>query len=164
MKNHTESSKMHKGHQATKPWGQWRYIKSKQWKNSIENQNIQPWCHLGPELEQAQLSSWHLGHHMPHGVASFQQQFWKCTCSENGFSLGIVHLQSSTDPIRCWECCSVAHPRRIWKADGLSAHSPLEPSSPQTPQGQQGSVFDYGKQGMSPDAQSAAGERQRPLF
>lgn len=67
MKNHTESSKMHKGHQAAKPWGRWTSTKSRQWKNSIENQNIQPWCHLGPELEQAQLSSWHRTPHAPWG-------------------------------------------------------------------------------------------------
>lgn len=55
MKNHTESSKVHVGHQAAKPWGWWTFIKSRQWKNSIPNQNIQPWCHLSPELEQSQV-------------------------------------------------------------------------------------------------------------
>lgn len=57
-----------------------------------------------------------------------------------------------------------ARPQKDLQGWGTFCSQPLEPSSPQTPQGQQGSVFDNGKQGMSPDAQSAGAERQRPLF
>lgn len=107
MKTHTESSKMHIGNQAAKPWW-WTYIKSRQWKNSIQNQNIQPWCHLSPELEQSQVSSVtpRTSHTMWGGKLP-KQQFWERSCSGNEFSLEILHLQSSTEPIML-ECCSVS--------------------------------------------------------
>lgn len=106
MKNHTETRKMHVGQQAAKLWGWWTYIKSRQWKNSIQNLNIHPGVTWALNTEQSQGSSVTLlGHFTPYGVSSFLQQFWECTCSGNEFSLGILHLQSSTEPIRCWDLC-----------------------------------------------------------